>query len=104
MHITSPKNCESRLGGIGERKSHVVVIPNGPADRHDSVSFSANALLAADDKTDEEAEDDLPVYAGEEIVVTESKEKVATISSVASKVPVSSAGNAPPVSAWSIAA
>ena len=50
--------------------------------------LSANALLAADDKTDEEAEDGLPVYAGEEIVVTESKEKVATISSVASKVPV----------------
>ena len=50
--------------------------------------LSANALLAADDKTDEEAGDDLPVYAGEEIVVTESKEKVATIGSVASKIPV----------------
>lgn len=48
----------------------------------------ANASYAADDKADEDAGDDLPVYAGEEIVVTESKEKVATIGSVASKIPV----------------
>ena len=47
-----------------------------------------NASFAADDKADEDAGDDLPVYAGEEIVVTESKEKVATIGSVASKIPV----------------
>ena len=47
-----------------------------------------NILFAADDEPDKDGEDDLPVYVGEEIVVTESKEKIATISSVASKVPV----------------
>ena len=33
-------------------------------------------------------EEELPVYAGEEIVVTESKEKVPTVSTIAMKVPV----------------
>jgi len=37
---------------------------------------------------EEATEEDLPVYAGEEIVVTESKEKVPTVSTIATKVPV----------------
>lgn len=38
--------------------------------------------------TEEKEEEELPVYAGEEIVVTESKEKVPTVSTIATKVPV----------------
>ena len=64
--------------------------------------LALNTVFAADDEADEEAGDDLPVYAGEEIVVTESKEKVATIGSVASKIPVP-LGKHPPASAWSTA-
>ena len=39
-------------------------------------------------ETEKEQEDELPVYAGEEIVVTESREKVPTVSSIATRVPV----------------
>ena len=44
--------------------------------------------LAQDEGKDERQEDDLPVYTAEEIVVTGSREKVPTLSTVATKVPV----------------
>ena len=46
--------------------------------------LSTNLIFAED----AEEESELPVYAGEEIVVTESKEKVPTVSTVATKIPV----------------
>ena len=47
-----------------------------------------NLILAQNKEESEEAESELPVYAGEEIVVTESKEKIPTVSTVATKIPV----------------
>ncbi|MCZ6633855.1 MAG: TonB-dependent receptor [bacterium] len=49
------------------------------------LGLASNGLFAEEGQ---EKEDDLPVYAGEEIVVTESKEKIPTVSTVATKVPV----------------
>ena len=42
----------------------------------------------AQDLQETKEQEDLPVYAGEEIVVTESKEKIPTLSTIATKVPV----------------
>jgi TonB-dependent siderophore receptor len=51
--------------------------------------FSLNPQIAfSQEEAKEEDLEELPVYAAEEIVVTESKEKAATISTVATKVPV----------------
>ena len=83
-----PCSCDARSSGRpGERNSNVVAFRTGLLAGI-LLCLSANALFSADEKADEEAADDLPVYTGEEIVVTESKEKVATIGSVASKIPV----------------
>jgi len=45
-------------------------------------------VVFAQEVAEEENEEELPVYAGEEIVVTESRDKVPTVSTVATKVPV----------------
>ncbi len=47
-----------------------------------------NLIFAQNTEEDEKREREVPVYAGEEIVVTESKEKVPTVSTVATKIPV----------------
>ena len=50
--------------------------------------LSTNLIFAQNTEEPIEEESELPVYAGEEIVVTESKEKVPTVSTVATKIPV----------------
>ena len=47
-----------------------------------------NLIFAQNTEETADPEGELPVYAGEEIVVTESKEKVPTVSTVATKIPV----------------
>ena len=47
-----------------------------------------NLIFAQNTEETSDPEGELPVYAGEEIVVTESKEKVPTVSTVATKIPV----------------
>ncbi|MBT4140622.1 MAG: TonB-dependent receptor plug domain-containing protein, partial [Candidatus Latescibacteria bacterium] len=42
----------------------------------------------AQEETENEQEEELPVYVAEEIVVTESRDKVPTVSTIATKVPV----------------
>ena len=51
------------------------------------LSVSGN-LTFAQETEDKKEQENLPVYAGEEIVVTESKEKIPTLSTIATKVPV----------------
>ena len=50
--------------------------------------LSTNLIFAQNTEETADPEGELPVYAGEEIVVTESKEKVPTVSTVATKIPV----------------
>ena len=50
--------------------------------------MTGNLIFAQNTEEEKKEEEELPVYAGEEIVVTESKEKVPTVSTIATKVPV----------------
>ncbi len=53
------------------------------------LGLTGNPIFAQNTEEEEKKEEEeLPVYAGEEIVVTESKEKVPTVSTIASKVPI----------------
>ena len=53
------------------------------------LGLTSNPIFAQNTEEEEKKEaEELPVYAGEEIVVTESKEKVPTVSTIAMKVPV----------------
>jgi len=48
--------------------------------------LNSNLSFAQDTEESKDKKDDRPVYAGEEIVVTESKEKIPTVSTVATKL------------------
>ena len=52
------------------------------------LGMTGNLIFAEETAEESKGEEELPVYAGEEIVVTESKEKVPTVSSIATKVPI----------------
>ena len=52
------------------------------------LGLTGNLIFAQNTEDEKKEEEELPVYAGEEIVVTESKEKVPTVSTIATKVPV----------------
>lgn len=52
------------------------------------LSVLGNLAFAQDKEENTDKEDDIPVYIAEEIVVTESKEKIPTVSTVATKIPV----------------
>jgi len=50
--------------------------------------LGSTLVFAQDTEESKNKEDDLPVYVAEEIVVTESKEKIPTVSTVATRIPV----------------
>ena len=52
------------------------------------LGLTSNLIFAQNTEEEEKKEEELPVYAWEEIVVTESKYKVPTVSTIATKVPV----------------
>ncbi len=52
------------------------------------LSITGNLIFAQNTEEEGKEEGELPVYVGEEIVVTESKEKVPTVSTIATKIPV----------------
>ncbi len=52
------------------------------------LSITGNLIFAQNTEEEGKEEEELPVYVGEEIVVTESKEKVPTVSTIATKIPV----------------
>ena len=52
------------------------------------LGMPGGVVLAQDAEEDGEKEDDLPMFVGEEIVVTGSREKVPTMSTVATRMPV----------------